>query len=385
MMRIRPAQAKNVKVLVAILVALTASERASAVILLQSEKRNTTPPPGTLATPWNLQGRFGNFNATPISSSHFIAARHIGAGVGQSFAYAGQTYTTTSFSDIAGTDLRVWRIDTTARSFPTWAPVWNPNVDGSEVGKPLVVLGRGTQRGEAIYAPNYPGTNAGPTRRAPLVLAGDPNAPESLGGPAPTGQGDLRGWKVGPTDAIQSWGQNDIEFAVTDDTYGELLGFNFDSGTRAGPNEAMLSRGDSSGGVFVQNPTGQWKLVGVNLGVDGSWALSEAGPYVEAAIFDARGLYVGTAADHQLVPQAPDPIPAASYVSRVSAYYGQLATLTNNFTITTGGGALVPEPTMLTLVAGSLCFSRRRRGRVDAAAARLSCRSSVKPLPSAVK
>lgn len=365
-MRIRSAQPKRSKVLAGVALSLALvpalSEPASAVITLQSEKRNTTPPPAPLLPAWNLQGQFSLFNVTPISPSQFVAARHIGGAVGQQVIYGTQLYTTTGFTDIAGTDLRVWRIDTQGgtRAFPSFAQVWNPAVDGSEVGKPLVVFGRGVPRAEAVYAPIDPGTTVGSVPHTSITPTGGPNA---LTGPTPNGQGDLRGWKWGAVDGVASWGQNKVEFTLADPDFGQLLGFNFDSGSKAGPNEAILSRNDSSGGVFVQNASGQWKLVGVNLGVDGAWSFTPGGPYFDAALFDARNLYVGSAANHQLVPGAAEALAASSYATRVSSYYSQLATITNNFTNLTGtGGTLVPEPaTLAALASVSLLLCRRVR------------------------
>ncbi len=367
-MRKRLPQMNRLKVLTAIAAGLLAVDRASAVITLQSPTRNTAPPPASMLPAWNLQGQFLLFNATPISPSHFIAARHIGGGVGNQITYGTQAYNTTGFTDIAGTDLRVWSIDTVGgtRTFPTFAPIWDPAVDGSEVGKPLVVFGRGVPRTEAIYAPIYPGQTVGTTPiigRKTLTGGDDEIVPLSnITGPAPTGQGDLRGWKWGTVDALASWGQNNVEFAYTDDTFGALIGFNFDSGSRAGPNEAILSRNDSSGGVFAQSASGQWKLIGVNLGVDGAWSFTANGAYFDAALFDARGLYVGAAADHQYLPYSADPLTASSYSTRVSSYFGDLSLITNNFTNTTGGGTLLPEPTsVLAIVGAGLLLKRNRR------------------------
>lgn len=370
-MRIRSAQPKRAKVLAGVLIAsafsFCANERAAAIITLQSEKRNMSPPPASLLPAWNLQGQFSIFNVTPISPSQFIAAKHIGGAVGQQMIFGTQTYTTTGFTDIAGTDLRVWHIDTQGgtRAFSSFAQIWNPAVDGSEVGKPLVVFGRGVPRGEAVYAPIDPGAIVGSVPHTSIVPTSSPNA---LTGPTPNGQGDLRGWKWGAVDGLASWGQNKVEFTLADPDFGQLIGFNFDSGSKAVANEAILARNDSSGGVFVQNSAGQWKLVGVNLGVDGAWSFTGNGPYFDGALFDARNLYVGSAANHMLVPGGPEALAASSYSTRVSSYYSQLATITNNFTNLTGpGGTLVPEPGTLMAMAGvSLLLCRRIR-----------CRSSV--------
>lgn len=357
MMRTTRAQMNGLKVLTIAALAFASAERASAVITLQNETRLTTPT-AAIQPAWNLQGQFLLFNATPISPSHFIAARHVGGSVGNGFIFGTHTYTTDSFTDIPGTDLRVWHV--TGGTFPRWAPIWNPAVDGSEVGKPLVVFGRGVARGEAIYAPINAGTTADTITLPPgfMTLTGGAG---SLGGPAPSGQGDLRGWRWGSAQSVASWGQNVVEFAVTDADFGELIGFNFDNGANSVPNEAMLARNDSSGGVFAQAADGTWKLVGVNLGVDGPWSFAANGPYFDAAVFDARGLYVGSASNNIRVPDAADPLAASSYSTRVSSYYSQLSTLTGGFAGLSGGGNVVPEPAsaVVLLAAGALLGRRR--------------------------
>ncbi len=365
-MRTRGRQRNWLKMSAAGVAGLVCAHQASAVIVLQSESRNLGAPTGSLATPFALQGQLGLFNATPISPTQLIAAKHIGAGTGTQFTYGTQIYTVATFTDIPGTDLRVLKIDTQGgtRSFSSYASVWNPSVDGSEAGRPLVVFGRGTARGEAIYAPINPGYIATSVPHTNIVLTGGESTGARLTGPTPAGQGDLRGWKLGASDSLASWGQNKVEFTLTDPDYGQLLGFNFDNGAATVPNEAILSRGDSSGGVFAQNNAGQWKLIGVNLGVDGSWSFTKSGPYFEAALFDARGLWVGDATNNQYLPYGNTDLAASSYASRVSSYYSQLSTITNNFTNVIGGGdvPMVPEPATLGIaLAGLVACARKRR------------------------
>jgi hypothetical protein len=75
---------------------------------------------------------------------------------------------------------------------------------------------------------------------------------------------------------VQSWGQNVVSGfdAYNGVSLTSLLKFNFDSTGIA--NEAALSTGDSSGGVFI-NSLGQWKLAGINYAVDSPWATSSGG------------------------------------------------------------------------------------------------------------
>src|SRR5438067_1547180 len=103
---------------------------------------NTSAPTGALANSgWQYEGLWGGFLGTPIAPQFFITAEHIGGTVGDTFRFAGVDYATTSVFDDPNSDLRIWQI---AGAFPTYAPLYTKT---DEVGKNLVVIGRGTQRG----------------------------------------------------------------------------------------------------------------------------------------------------------------------------------------------------------------------------------------------
>ncbi|HEY7091381.1 MAG TPA: hypothetical protein VH518_25010, partial [Tepidisphaeraceae bacterium] len=236
----------------ALLLALLFASRASAVILYSSPDRNTSEP-GSLdnrggwgASPsgpddprrllgsgWQLQGDFRGFLATPIAPNYFITAKHIGGEQDATnfFVWNGVTYTSTTATgmfDSPNSDLRIWKINQT---FPTWAPLYSAESDGSEIGKSLVVFGRGTPRGAEVR----------------------------------TSDGALKGWLWGPDDRVKAWGENVVS-GFDDYNTGDqkLLTFDFDAS--GGPNESILSVGDSGGGVFIQSG-GVWKLAGINFGV----------------------------------------------------------------------------------------------------------------------
>src|SRR5262249_8512870 len=143
-------------------------------------------------------------------------------------------------------------------------------VDGGEIGKTLIVFGRGTQRGDPVFA------------RKP--------------GPPRDGQGsskltELKGWGWGAFDSVQSWGTNIVTGLVDGGPgLGSLVYYDFN---RQGlSEEGALSAGDSGGGVFIQSGS-TWKLAGINYAVDGPWRIDLDRPEFNAAIFDAGGLYVG--------------------------------------------------------------------------------------------
>ncbi|HAV62989.1 MAG TPA: hypothetical protein DCY13_11565 [Verrucomicrobiales bacterium] len=214
---------------------------------------NTTAPTGALAdSGWNLQGRWGAFLGTPIAPNLFITAKHVGGGVGGIFEFRGTNYTVIeSFAD-PDSDLRIFKV---CGLFPAHAPLY---ANRDEIGKRLVVFGRGTRRG--------------------VEVVGD-----SLGGP------EQKGWRWGDGDGVMRWGENIVSTNVPTATgIGELLGAAFDAA--GGVNEVHLSSGDSGGGVFIQ-AGGTWRLAGINYAVEGPFNNSNNGAGFNAAVFDVGGLY----------------------------------------------------------------------------------------------
>jgi hypothetical protein len=319
------------------------SSEASAVLLYASPQRNTDVP-GSLTnrdtshvpqgpedqrrllnSGWQFQGDFNGFLGTPIGPRHFITAAHIGgeSNATNLFAFNGTTYTISTagnFVDSPDTDLRIWRINET---FPTWAPLYT---DADELGKPLVVFGRGTQRGPEVRV-----------------------------------NGVLKGWQWGSYDGVRSWGENVVSgfFDTVEEGDQRLLAFEFNAG--AGPNESILSLGDSGGGVFIESD-GLWKLAGVNAGVSGPWRLDQSGtpgPPFDAALFDAGGLWFGDS-EPTFIDEAALDIPALSVASRI---FTEMTWIQSVLSSTTP--ASVPEPGSAAVLAVSLMvLSRRRMGPV---------------------
>jgi len=256
---------------------------------------------------WNLQGQFGNFLGTPISDQYFITAKHIGGSIGQSITFgAGAnvgSYVTASFTDSPTTDLRIWKISGT---FAQFAERYTAS---DEVGKNLIVFGRGTQRGAQYIGP------LGPT--------------------------DGRGWAWGAADQVKRWGINTVTGTQNS---GSLLSANFDS---IGGNEAMLSVGDSGGGVFIQDG-GVWKLAGINYAVSGAYYSNTGvtGSGVQAGIFNQSGLYSSNANSGFGFAL---PGPGAFYPTRISQEETWI-------------GSVVPEPGAcgLLLLGGAFLLGFRR-------------------------
>lgn len=292
-------------VAVALMSALwTLPRPARAVIVYGPQGRNTSAPTGTLSTAgWQYEGQFAGFLGTPISSNAFVTATHIGGTVGQDIIFytpSGQVnYTTTASYSAPNSDLTVWTISGTFQSSMI-APIWNPGTDGSEVGQNLFVVGRGTARGNPIYLPTQ---SLPPTTITPRGTVTN------------TGASQLTGWTWGAFDIQQAWGTATVGSIVTDPHLGPFLAFPF---TPTDVNSAILSPGDSGGGVFIES-NGVWKLAGINYGVDDPFATSARGPYVDGAYFNTGGLYTPDGNGGASFIPPGDSEPQNSYSTEVGA------------------------------------------------------------------
>ena len=352
-----------------LLFAVCVAEPAFGVMRLDGGPRQTAAPTGDLADAgWQYEGQYAGFLGTAVGPHHFLTAQHIGGGVGQAFTYGGQNYATTAFTNVPGTDLRLWTVGGT---LPSFAPLYDAAVDGSEIGRRMFVVGRGTQRGAPIYLADrpvdaaYPGASAvrsaGEFVDRTLVPVSDrfyaaqpPTVPTPAGTAATGGTfapSRLVGWRWGPEDRVQSWGTNTVADVVDGGPrLGRVLAFAFDPA--GGEAAAGLSAGDSGGGVFL-DVDGTWKLAGINYGVDGPFRFDPASAAFNASIFDARGLYLDGQTPVYL--DGPSVLAGSSYASSVSANLGFI------------GGALgtvgtVPEPAagVIVLMAGALLTRSRR-------------------------
>jgi hypothetical protein len=195
--------------------------------------RLTAPPTGALANSgWQYVGTFGSgssrYVGTPISPSHFITANHVGAT--SSITYQGVTYPVTGSAQIGGSDLRVYSISGT---FPSYAPLYDEQVDGALTGKQLVTYGRGVAPGTAVTSTPVGAKN--PVTR--------------------------NGWTWGNIDGAVSWGTNTVDSLTSDGL------ISFSASSSGGATEGAVTDKDSGGPVFVQGAGGTWKLAGINYGV----------------------------------------------------------------------------------------------------------------------
>ena len=128
--------ARRLGLLAACFSPLILTAAGQAVILYSTATRNGTPAPDSVAAiPWSLQGQYGQFLGTPIAPNYFMTAIHIGGDTGSPFIFRGINYSIdptfgggTGHSDIAGSDLRIWKINET---FPAYAPLYGTANDVS--------------------------------------------------------------------------------------------------------------------------------------------------------------------------------------------------------------------------------------------------------------
>lgn len=255
---------------------------------------NTTAPGGALAgSGWQFEGQWSSFLGTPIAPQYFITAAHVGGNVGDIFTFGGLQYTTTAMFNSPNSDLRIWQVSGT---FPTFAPLYTAS---DEVGKSLVVFGRGTQRGT--------------------------NEPQA---------GQLHGWLWGSSDNVQRWGTNVVSSITTGTPQqGDFLTAAFDHNFSL--TEADLSGGDSGGAVFIQDALGTWELAGINYGIDSPYSLDASGsnPF-NADLFDQSGYFLKNDQTGVWEPQSG---PGHFYATRISSNSGWIL-------------SVIPEPNISILI-----------------------------------
>lgn len=309
-----------------------AAPPAKAVILYSKRLRNTVAPKNDLANSgWQWQGEWGSFLGTAISKSYFITAEHIGGTVGDYFEYEGRRFKTYETYDDPDSDLQIWHVK---GRFSSYAPLLT---DYSDVNKPAMIVGRGTQRGGVIAV-----------------------------------NSDTKGWLWGANDGVQSWGMNQIKGSTQSLTDGDgeegrrkikggRLYWAFDRNGIG--NEAALSEGDSGGGVFVFSGN-KWKLAGINFSTQAEFSYPNSNDSLRGALFDAGGLQAGGG----LITDSVNDIPALSYATRISTQSawisdvlaGRIAASDTLPSSSTG----VPEPTgTVPSVLGVVLAALRRRRR----------------------
>ena len=137
------------------------ADSAQAVLFYDTgiSTHNTSAPGGDYAdSGWQYEGYFGGYLGTMISPNCFITAAHVGTSPTQFISKAvfnggsDIVYTidasandAAGYWNITGTDLRIFKINET---FSSHASLY---AGSDEIGKELVVTGRGGVRGAEVY------------------------------------------------------------------------------------------------------------------------------------------------------------------------------------------------------------------------------------------
>lgn len=237
--------------------------RAQANIIYDNADGITQQPSDDIR--WNSTGSFGIGGGVVIAPSYFLSAQHLGSNSTFTLTTdiggvtSSQSYTTVAGYDIPNTDLRVWKI---AGTFPqsSIVPLYSGPA-GSEAGQKASFIGFGYHQQGAAVTSTYNGNTV------------------------------QNGWLWGGT-AVKNFGQNDIN-QITNDAPGGAPTLNYTFDPLTGQNESIFTVGDSGGGTFIFNTaTGRYELAGINYGISQYFTQQNAGSAVNAAIYDARGLYV---------------------------------------------------------------------------------------------
>jgi hypothetical protein len=265
-----------------------------AVILFGSGDpgRNTTAPTGELAgSGWQWQTDTGPC-ATAVGAHHAVSAHHLGLHPGSLLSFGALTYPVLTVTNAPGSDLELLEL---AGTLPSFAPLY---AETNEIGRPLVVFGRGTRRGSPVLAPD--------------------------------GSGTLRGWGWAGGDGRLRWGTNvvsDTDTGTADNGFsGDVLVGTF--GPDAGADTGTLSTGDSGGGVFVRDDDGQWQLAGVNYAVEGSFNTTTNGAGFSAALFDRTGFFEQDSHNAWVIDDQQPGHPETVFIAtRISSYAAWLQDL----------------------------------------------------------
>lgn len=286
----------------------------------------TNTPTGVNVESYEGLGGGDAIAGVPITSRYFLTAYHLGQGTSQ-FDYNNNTATTTTYnvqyvSEVGDSDIALWEISPSDSANFTWtAPLESTDPTNLVThASTFYVLGNGTQRGTAVTGGWAQGSNH-PDNTEPGIV---------------------------------SWGTNTIAgIANVPDgpgvhNAGNYIAYGFDQG--GGSNEAILSSGDSGGGLFVKNlVTNQWELAGINYGVDVVWDSSgpnNGGNYDSATLYNTNGYYDENG---DLINNSPAQ-PEFSYDSEIYSNYSQII-------------SMVPEPASATILLGSLIPLAIRRNR----------------------
>lgn len=262
------------------LLLLPAARPARAIIVITDTPNGTVPftvtqifttDPAYTTSAFNnsgsqYEGRWEVGGGTVVGPNTFLTATHLLGTVGDGFIFNNSTYTTTSSTDV-GNGMTLWTVNGT---FPTFAPVFGND--------------------DPATNPTAPSVKGDQTSHFGFGLA--PN----LGAPV-TGPDGVQGYQWAGNPGALSWGPSSVFGYAHDPTGGDFLGTDYLYGAfhpalGTGHASITFATDDSGGGVFAFI-NGQWRLVGVNLGINQSTYFPNPNGTggVNAAMWDQNGFF----------------------------------------------------------------------------------------------
>jgi len=299
--------------------------RAAGSVIYNNADGVTSQPTGDQG--WSVTGEFNTAGGVAIAPNYFLTAQHVGITVGQDQIFLnGVAYTSSGFTDIAGTDLRVVQISGT---FPSYAQLYS-GAAGTEMGKTVSIVGFGHyQLGAAL-----------------------------------TTNSVQNGWYWGSPVGM-NYATNTVAAVGAFGSASYFLDIKFN----AFANSGIYTFGDSGGDNFILNG-GVYQLAGLTYGIQDYYIKNGDGTYTDldnpptnsgVAVFDAAGLYENTADSGQPPVYVPATGPEDGYATEIAPYVSQIDAITG-----------VPEPTAAlgvgALLTMSLLARRSRRDSIHHAA-----------------
>ncbi|MCC5830644.1 MAG: PEP-CTERM sorting domain-containing protein [Phycisphaeraceae bacterium] len=278
------------------------SSQARAVVIYDPDGafRLTGPTPNDNYF-FDIQGNYGVGMATPIAPNYLLSVKHLNVPSNNVVTFlssspnAGQ-YSVVQVIDHADSDLRLIKID---QPLAMWA---DPYFGNGEVGKDVILTGRGTQVGDPVFL-----------------------------------SGELRGWEWGTFDGVRSWGENTITAKTTVNVAGTntpALRWTFDP--IAGANQGQLTERDSGGGVFFEED-GRWYLAGINAAVEAPFKKSSGGEDIWAALFNVRNFFPASG------PRINQTRGSYGYATQISAVEDWLRSIIVDGDLTGSGSVGIPD------------------------------------------
>jgi len=245
-------------------------------VLNDTGNGNTTAPPAGQDPGWSNQGRIKGLNCVYVGHGWVATAGHVGTSSGLAtldgvaYPIVASTITRIAHDVSADADLKVMKLDPHPRHLPVLGirPMASPpGPDPPPIGTPVLMIGRGRDRGDAsTWGPGGWEWAAERTKRWGTNLIGGVVAG---GGPLPV------------AGILVANGSDLTQTLVTE--------FTQNAPPEDSPHESQGAGDDSGGGLFIETfeGSGVWELAGI------AWArTAQSGQPAETSIYGNDTFYV---------------------------------------------------------------------------------------------